>query len=285
MTRGFPLGPLSFFSLHNLRQGTYTAVGRAGKGKPVIGQMRYRSGSNSARMSFLLPVDALDSIVLPGLIEHLAYQAGAWGAPHIVAEVDEGSCVFEALRRAGFSVYGWQRVWKFPPVAKLGAVGAPDGSTPWKPMRGGGEIISVRSLYQSLVPSLVQPMETPPDRHSRGLVCLRNGDMMAYTELVYGPLGIWAQPFIHPAAEEAQLLLDGLVRGIPRGGQRPVYICVRSYQGWLESALHDLEGEVGPRQALMVKHLAIMQRVTQPLFASPLEKSRAKHIPAVNMDR
>jgi hypothetical protein len=126
-------------------------------------------------------------------------------------------------------------------------------------------------------------METPPDRHMHGLVCLRQGDVMAYTELDYGPLGIWAQPFVHPAAEEAGALLEGMVKQIRNIRHRPVYVCVRSYQGWLESWLADLEAEGGPRQALLVKHMAITQKVTQPLFAPIMEKNAAKHSPAINL--
>jgi len=45
------------------------------------------------------------------LIEHLTAQAGEWQAFHVIAEVDETSEVFIALRKAGFAVYAWQRVW------------------------------------------------------------------------------------------------------------------------------------------------------------------------------
>jgi hypothetical protein len=263
----------------NHRPGTFMAIGRAGKGRPVIGQMNYHRGSTSARISLLMPADALDSMVLPGLIEYLASEAGSCGALHFIGEVDEGSCVYEALRRAGFSVYGWQRIWRFPPTDSS-TDGSASANSYWRPMRGGGEMVGVRSLYQSLVPALVQPIEPPPAQNSRGLVCQRKGETMAFAELAYGPLGIWAQPFVHPAAEGANTLLADLVKNIPRRGKRPVYVCVRSYQGWLESALEELGGETGPRQALMVKHLAILQRVTQTLQIPAFEKGQAKHSPA-----
>ena len=35
-----------------------------------------------------------------------------------------------------------------------------------------------------------------------------------------------------------------------------MYLCVRSYQTWLEPVLEDLGALAGPRQAVMVKHLA-----------------------------
>ena len=284
LTRGIPLGPLGFFALLNPRQGAYTAVGRAGKAKPVIGQMRYLRGTDLAKMSFLLPVDELDTMVLPSLLEALAYKAGEWGAFHFTAEIDEDSCVFEALRRAGFSIYAWQRLWKFP-APKEAPPPRPAGESAWSPLRRGPDLIGVRSLYHSLVPALVQPVEIPPDKRTRGLIYQRGSDLLAYTEIVYGPLGIWTQPFVHPATEEVMGLMADLVQNIPHRGRRPVYICVRSYQSWFESSLEDLNAERGPRQALMVKHLAISQRVTSPLRVRGLEKARAKHAtPVVNLD-
>jgi len=246
--------------------------------------MRYLRGTNVARMSFLCPVDELDTIVLPSLLEALAYKAGEWGAFHFTAEVDEDSCVFEALRRAGFSIYAWQRLWKFP-APKEGTPPPPDGDSAWSPLRRSSDLVGVRSLYHSLVPALVQPVEIPPDKRSRGLIYLRGSDLLAYTETVYGPLGIWAQPFVHPATQEVMSLMADLVHTIPHRRRRPVYICVRSYQSWFESSLEELNAERGPRQALMVKHLAIGQRAANPLRIRGLEKARAKHAtPAVNLD-
>ena len=81
-------------------------------------------------------------------------------------------------------------------------------------------------------------------------------------------------------------LLADLVCSLPRRGDRPVYLCIRSYQGWLEVAMEDLNVEVGPRQALMVKHLAVSQRAVQPVRLPALEKSRAEpSAPIANIDR
>jgi hypothetical protein len=57
---------------------------------------------------------------------------------------------------------------------------------------------------------------------------------------------------------------------------RPIYIAIRSYQAWLETVVRDLECQVGPRQALMVKHLVIQQREAQVVRHSVLEKYTAE---------
>ena len=53
----------------------------------------------------------MDNPALPALIENLTVQAGSWGALHVLAELDETSPAFVPLRKAGFSVYAWQRMW------------------------------------------------------------------------------------------------------------------------------------------------------------------------------
>jgi hypothetical protein len=64
-----------------------------------------------------------------------------------------------------------------------------------------------------------------------------------------------------------------------------VYICVRSYQSWFESSLEEMNGNRGPRQALMVKHLAITQRVANSLRIPGLESNPVKNpTPVINLD-
>jgi len=46
-----------------------------------------------------------------------------------------------------------------------------------------------------------------------------------------------------------------LIHRLANRRNRPIYLCVRSYQAWLEPALEDLGARVGERQAVMVKHL------------------------------
>ena len=75
--------------------------------------MQYTAGDRSAHIVFLMPDEGLNQPELAGLLENLAVQAGQWGAFHLLAEVEENSCAMDGLRRSGFSVYAWQRIWKF----------------------------------------------------------------------------------------------------------------------------------------------------------------------------
>jgi hypothetical protein len=62
-----------------------------------------------------------------------------------------------------------------------------------------------------------------------------------------------------------------------------VYVCVRSYQAWLESPLEELGAEAAPRQAVMVKRLA--KAVREPQIVPVMEKVLGKAKPAAPVGR
>ena len=130
----------------------------------------------------------------------------------------------------------------------------------------------MRSLFNNVIPGLIRQVEPFPAEGLRGLVYREREELLAYVELKYGLRGIWVQPFVHPDAEEVAGWLIDLLQ-LPHRFSRPVYLCIRSYQSWLEPALEELGAEAGPRQAVMVKHLAIPQKVAQT-FALPALEGR-----------
>jgi len=261
LTRGSPAGLVASLSRLQPARGYFTGVTSGSKNSPaLIGQVSYQLGSRSARLSFIAPGTICDSPDLPSLLEGLAWQAGDWGAFHVLGELEEICPAFESMRRAGFSVYAWQRVWQLP-------VGPTNGSEPetgWQPVREEDEW-SVRSLFQNLVPPLAQSAEPLTMRRQRGLIYRQGTEIMAYVEGVFGPRGIYLSPLIHPDIEDAYSLVKSLPAALAPLLGRPVYLAVRSYQAWLENTLTDLGAKSSPRQALMVKHMAQTQRV--PLTA------------------
>lgn len=255
LTRGNPAGTLGLINHLDPNRGSYTGISPAVNGSSaVIGQMLYTPGDRSAHVSFLSPGDDLDQPGLPALLENLAVQAGSWGACHLLAEVEESSPVLELVRRSGFSIYGRQTIWQFTNPANNGR------AIDWVPATPSGEN-AARSLYQMLVPPLVQSAE-PFGPSGQRLLYRQDGEILAYAEIVSGTLGIYVQPIIHPGVKDIQALVAGLLNRLPPTNWRPVYLAVRSYQAWLESPLARLGGKTAPRQALLVKHLAILQRTT-----------------------
>jgi len=278
LTRGSPVGAAALLGQLHPARGTYTGVCQADGQPALIGQVAYVMGNRSARLSFIAPESSPPTAGLTGLLEGLAWQAGEMGAFSLLGEVDEQSPSFEPARRAGFSVYAWQRVWRLSLPVEAGAKHAG-----WQPATSLDEQ-PVRNLFQMLVPPLVQSAEPLTSRKLNGLVYRQNGEVMGYVDCVFGPRGIYLTPLVHPDIEDGLGLLRGLMPALsPRLG-RPVYLAVRSYQAWLENLLADLPAEAAPRQALLVKHLTSMQRVPLNVRLTAIDSRKAEQssAPMVN---
>jgi hypothetical protein len=256
LTRGNPLGAVAMLSYLDPRRHIYTAVANE-NGSSLMGQVTLHEEETSARMTFLAPEEALNGLTLP-LLEHLVTQVGDWGAFHLLAEVDEDSAAFRLLRQAGFAMYAWQRIWKLPPSDPVGK------KNPWR-QASGTDWPAVQSLYGQIVPALLHPVEDLP-KQVMGLVC-SEGNLQAYVAVNSGPKGIWIQPIIPPDSDCASEQLAALSYAMSDRRGRDIYVCVRSYQAWLESVLEDLGAQPGPRQAVMVRRLAKSLKVEEKVSA------------------
>lgn len=270
LTRGPMLIPGALLSSFPSATGVLTSVSvdNGDTDQTLIGQAIHTTGSQCAYMTLLAPDGALDSEAVPALLDNLSNRTTKLGAFRLLADVDESTTAFEVLRKAGFGIYARQQIWQLEEQP----VGDPVGID-WQTATE-ADLIAVRSLYHNLIPGLVQHVEPFSDDRLSGFVYRQDGDLLAYAELKYGRRGIWMQPFIHPDAEElAKGLIDLLVH-LPYRLSRPVYLCVRSYQSWLEREVEKLGAKPGPRQAMMVKHLAVPQKAVRSVALPALERGQ-----------
>jgi len=134
----------------------------------------------------------------------------------------------------------------------------------------------VRSLYQTLVPPLVQASEVYSGADIPRLIYRNaNGEIVAFVESLSGPKGIYLKPIIHPAVEKADELLAGLT-GIFQELGKPVYLQMRSYQAWITPALENLGASSTVHFALLVRHLAASQLVSASNRILNLDQRRAE---------
>jgi hypothetical protein len=258
LTRGNPLGAVGLIAYVNPVRHIYSAIIN-GSEESVLGGIVHSRNESFAKLLYLAPTSQLNHPDLPQLIENLAAQAGEWGAFHVLAEVDERSDAFVPLRKAGFSVYAWQRMWDVSQITDASPAGM------WRRVRP-VDLHSVQGLYQQIVPPLLHPIEPQPKGVS-GWMC--NDGVKSYVSVAQGVYGIVLVPLIHPETRDAGAKLASLIANLPDRRNRPVYVCVRSYQAWLEPALADLGAQGADRQAVMVKHLAHLVKEAQTAPAVP----------------
>lgn len=270
LTRGSPLGAMDFLAYFNPARHLYSAVAQENENL-LLGGVSQAAGESFARLLYLTPQANLTHPNLPALLENLAAEAGGWGAFHLLAEVDEESPALPALRRAGFSVYAWQRAWDLSAISQPGAL---SGWQKIQPL----QLPALQNLFYQIVPPLLHPLEAPP-RRAAGLICSQ--DEKCYVGLAAGPRGLWLTPLIHPEVSGVTEKLAALLACLPERRNRPVYLGVRSYQAWLEPALEDLGAKAGARQAVMVKHLARLIKDEQGARAA----QPARVIPASRLSR
>lgn len=259
---------------------TYLAHDEENNHPPLIGQVTHASGQSSARMSFIAPRGEAHLPGLAGVVEAMAVHVGERGAMHILAEVNIQEALFELLRQAGFGIYARQRIWQLEKAkASQSLPGIRRAVT-------GRDTASVRFLYANLVPGLVQQVEPPPSNRLQGLVYYHGNELLVYIEVRYGPSGIWVQPFVHPDAENVAEPLFHLLQNLPYRNARLVYVCVRSYQSWLEPVIERLGGEPSPMQAVVVRHLAAARRQAAANHVVVLDKHTAEPtVPIVRLRR
>ncbi len=251
---------------------TLVARPRGSSEAAAIGQLLQRNGDALLRLTYISPAEILAEPTGVALLEGLCQAAGARGGRHLVADVDEDHPGFISLREAGFAIYARQRIWRL--AERPSIPGSDEAGARWRPEKA-SDSPSIHLLHLNIVPALVQQIEPPPGR-GRGLVHVRGDELLGYLEIARGPLGIWTQPYFHPAAEKPDALLAGFLARIAPKSSQPVYICVRSYQSWLNGPLERAGFERLGAQAVMVKRLAIGVRrpALAPLLA--LESTRAK---------
>jgi hypothetical protein len=258
LTRGNPLGAVGLMSYVNPGRHIYSAIVN-GRQESVLGGIIHSRAATFAKLLYLAPATQLEHPDLPQLIDNLSAQAGAWGAFHVVAEVDEMSDAFVPLRRAGFSVYAWQRMWDVSHITESAS------SVEWTRVKS-VHLHSIQNLYHQIVPPLLQPVESAP-REPSGWLC--NQGMKCYVGVSQGVYGIVLSPLIHPEVTDVSAKLVSLIANFPDRRNRPVYVCVRSYEAWLEPVLADLGAQGADRQAVMVKHLARLVKEGQTVPAVP----------------
>ena len=223
-----------------------------GDDESVIGQFQIYPERDYARLTFLGPRESISDMHGIRLLEALADAAGRSGALSIIAEIDEKDDALDGLRKAGFVIFARQRIWRLDTPGELNNA---SHQKIWRKERDEDESV-VLHLHVNLIPSLVQQVEHPELQDRNGLVYWDDNELLGYFHIRRGSRGNWVQPYFHPAAVLSDALLSAGFAELSAGDSKPLFVCVRSYQGGIDGALERLGFEQCVDEAVMVKRLA-----------------------------
>lgn len=242
-----------------LSRDLYTLLARCDK-QSIMGQFRYRQDEANARIVLVTASDDEDDTLLLHLLDGMIREAGRQGAHALIGEIEEASPLFSTMRTAGFAVYAREVIWRHEPCEWP----ADTGDIELTEVQASDDI-AVISLLCSIIPALVQAVAMPQE-HMHGLVYRKNGRIEGYVAVSEGKQGVYLLPHLHPdIRNDAANVLLAAINRTSRAHRVPVYVCVRAYQNWLDSALETLDFVPYSEQALMVRH--ITAGIRHPEFA------------------
>jgi len=238
------------------------------EGQSCYGQIEKRQTRLYAQMCFLGYQEGLDSINICRLIEHLVKSAGDWKAWGVLADLPEDSPLYEGFRKAGFTIWARQNIYQL----NLKDHYYNNPTLKWR-LWTSDDISTLIVLYKEVVPGAVQCIEPITRKAALGLVAFQpDGKLAAYADLEYGPKGVWVQVTISPEVRAADLL-NSLADAIPELFGRSVYLCVRSYQPWLDAAMEETGNLKKESQILLVKHLVLRKSLERYAVKKIFENS------------
>jgi hypothetical protein len=243
-THGVPSSHLSSLLFN---RGVYTFVARD-ESQQVLGQFRYKPDDVNAHILYLAPAldEVSDDSVWLAILDAMTREAGKMGAHTLIGEVDTQSRLYETLRQARFACYVRQTIWHHAPSHARQRVTLSEETS--------NDQIGIMSLICHTIPTLQQGVATP-NNDCNGLVYRHNGQVEAYIAYSEGKNGVYLIPYIHPdIARFASDILESAVAHI--GSQLPIYVCVRSYQAWLNDAVCNMNFQPVTEQAIMVRQIA-----------------------------
>jgi hypothetical protein len=244
--------------------------------KGQTGFIQAREGRSPAEVYLTYLAPALsDETCTPRLwhelLDTLCQGEGARGAYRTYAKLPaDAEMETEVFREAGFRIYTQEHVFRLvTPTMEDVSAGA-IRLRPWQSKDAWG----VHRLYCMTAPRFVQQAEHLPgelgkaassdwaqSKHEERYVWAREGEIVAYVQLLAGEAGHWLHLLVHPATvDQAELLVKLGVSRIARMASRPVFCTVRTYEAALMRALRAVGFREYQTRFLLVKQTAVWAR-------------------------
>lgn len=248
-----------------------------GRRMAAFAQVRMRKESSEADVVYLTPSPSVAEEAITiwcRLLEHLCLEAGEQGIQRIFARLPEDGPEVEAFQQVGFSIYTREDIFRLVQIPS--DLSHPERRTvrPQQPADSWG----LQGLYATVAPRLVQQAESLTAREweatpgpwlrqakREGYALEDKGEVIGYLRIRKGQTGHWLKLLLHPQAyERADELIEQSLSLLAEYPPRPIYCCLRRYQGGLRVPLEAKGFHLFASQCVMVKYTTV--RVKEPTF-------------------
>ncbi len=219
----------------------------------ALGQVSFQG--QGACLNWLLPLDFTEKDPLPELLDNLAMEAGLRGAKFILASTRVDNCLFETLRRAGYCLYGWQSIWD---ISR--SLGKPKSQqVVWfKP--DSRDALELTRIQRKLLSPAAQSVSTLALQALPDFALKIDGVLKGYARVSCFNNKVLISPVLMNTVENAETVLTALVHKFFSTADK-VYLLQTADTGWLTADLEKLGAQATPREELLVKHFAAMQKL------------------------
>ena len=219
----------------------------------AFGQVRFEN--QGARLNWLLPLGFTEKDPLPELLDNLAIEAGLRGAKFMLASSRVDICLFETLRRAGYCLYGWQSIWDIS--RSLGR--SKERQAVWfKP--DSRDALELTRIQRKLLSPAAQSVTALALQALPEFTLKIDGVVKGYARVSGFNNKVLITPVLMNTVENADSVIAALVNGFFSTADK-VYLLQTADTGWLSADLEKLGAQATPREELLVKHFAAMQKL------------------------
>ena len=219
----------------------------------AFGQVKFEG--QGARLNWLLPLGFTEKDPLPELLDNLAMEAGLRGAKFMLASTRVDNCLFETLRRAGYCLYGWQTIWD---ISRSLGKSKTQQAAWFKP--DSRDALELTRIQRKLLSPAAQSVTALALQALPDFALKIDGVVKGYARVSGFNNKVLITPVLMNTVENAETVLTDLVHEFFSTADK-VYLHQTADTGWLTADLEKLGEQVTPREELLVKHFAAMQKL------------------------
>ncbi len=211
--------------------------------------------NQGAHLNWVLPLGFTEKDPIPELLDNLAIEAGLRGAKFMLASARVDNCLFETLRRAGYCLNGWQSVWDIS--KELGR--SRDHQKVWFKPSSSDALELTRFQRRHLSPA-TQSVTALAQQVLPDFALRIDGSLKGYAKVSAFNNKVLITPVLMNTIEDAGVVLSALVNEFFSTAAK-VYLLQTADTGWLTVDLDKIGAQASPREELLVKHFAAMQKL------------------------